>query len=163
MRLQIDDRIYMVHFHHEAAPRPPAGSTVHKMDCACGFCKAGFTKARSGLWWEETYCTIHEGECAKKERPCDTPGACTGIAHCSTKDRFTKAVGRKLAFGRAVSAFTIDWGLRAKLWKSYLDMFPPETTKHNTPKSGLDAGGAGHATVGSVPRSTQPDSTPIRP
>lgn len=65
-----------------------------------------------------TFATIHPGRCASNERPCKTPESVTGVARCSKKDMFSRAVGRKLALKRA-----IDWmprELRAQIWVEYL-------------------------------------------
>lgn len=87
----------------------------------------GYT--RNVLWGAETYCTIHAGECLHSKRPCDTPGGVVDITYCSNKDHFNKVVGRKIAFTRAVLAFTKDRKLRAELWVGYLRKFPPDGGK----------------------------------
>lgn len=65
-----------------------------------------------------TTCTIHEGKCANKARPCRTPGMVSGTARCSVKDHFCRFTGRKMAFGRAIAGFPKQ--VRAALWRDWL-------------------------------------------
>lgn len=89
----VAERSYSVHFHHVATD----GDFIsHK-----------------------TICSIHPTPCAKKERPCGTPGTLTGEAFCSVRDPFNKARGRKIAFGRAIES--LPKPTRALLWNAYLN------------------------------------------
>ena len=74
-----------------------------------------------------TYCTIHKGPCDTKARPCATKGAATGFTAVGPLDRFERAVGRKIAFGRAIQSFPRH--IRAKLWDAYHHVFPPPPTR----------------------------------
>jgi hypothetical protein len=52
-----------------------------------------------------------------------------GVSVCSEKDNFCKAVGRKLAFARALlNAFPEAEGkpIRAIIWSQYLHIFQPK-------------------------------------
>jgi hypothetical protein len=94
MILKLDEKtVFIAHFHHYRV------GGDHK------------------LWDGGTICTIHEGPCASKERPCGTMTAVSGIARCSRKDSFVKAKGRKLSFTRAIAH--MDRGTRARLWAAY--------------------------------------------
>lgn len=77
---------------------------------------------------KRTQCTIHRG-------PCTRPAAGTacapktleglgaigyGTARCSEKDNFEFAMGRKLAFERAVRNYTNSKALRRELWAGFL-------------------------------------------
>ena len=72
----------------------------------------------SRLYKWETFCTVHKGACAKQARPCNTPDAHVGTARCSMLDPFLRPLGRKLAFGRAISVYPKP--IRAGLWAEYL-------------------------------------------
>jgi hypothetical protein len=67
--------------------------------------------------------TVHPVPCAKNERPCCTPNQLVGVAKCHERDQFCRAVGRKMAFERAVTL--LDNETRAALWKAFLLRFPP--------------------------------------
>lgn len=100
MRLTLPTTEYMVHFTHVAE-----------------------SKNLSNVM---TICTLHEGRCLSNERPCNTPGAVNGIAHCSRKDNFEKAVGRKVSFDRAVNQLLqgqLVKEIRAELWDEYMRKF----------------------------------------
>lgn len=47
-------------------------------------------------------------------------------AVCSMKDNFCKAVGRKLAFARALLNSHLGKEERSKVWDEYLKKFPPK-------------------------------------
>jgi hypothetical protein len=66
----------------------------------------------------ESLCGIHGGFCVKagKDQPCTVP-ALHGRARASRADQFSRAVGRKLAFTRAIEPLPKD--LRTMLWDAY--------------------------------------------
>jgi hypothetical protein len=90
----------------------------------------------------ECYCTIHLGDCAKPQRPCETKGAHTGIAKCSPKDNFNRYTGRKIAFTRAVQSYPRT--VRMALWDAYLTRCPPPPTRPTRKR------GATHEKVGGI-------------
>ena len=72
-----------------------------------------------------TTCRIHQGPCIHVLEPirhCSVPPSGLGIARRNPMDVFRKAVGRKLAFERAIGVFRRT--LRAQLWKSYWSITP---------------------------------------
>lgn len=68
----------------------------------------------------QTTCTVHEGKCKLKKRPCETPGSVIGLAICSVNDQFVKFKGRKIALGRALIALKLDKKTRTELWRDFL-------------------------------------------
>jgi hypothetical protein len=71
-------------------------------------------------------CRVHAGPCEMAQRSgrrfCITVAAC-GIAHCSHKDVYVEATGRKIALARALSAFTRE--VRTDVWAKYRALLPP--------------------------------------
>lgn len=51
--------------------------------------------------------------------PDKTPLA-SAMATCHTLDQYNRAMGRKLAFQRAVECYTVDYHKRRALWESFL-------------------------------------------
>ena len=70
-----------------------------------------------------TEVTVHPVPCAHNERPCRTTNQLVGISQCHERDQFSRRVGRKIAFERAVTGLPNE--LRAALWKAFLLRFPP--------------------------------------
>lgn len=64
-----------------------------------------------------TVCTVHEGPCNISEDQCLTP-CLGGDAKCSPKDNFSRRIGRKIAFTRAIKQLPREQ--RQKLWIAYL-------------------------------------------
>lgn len=102
-----------LHFHHDVLC-PPAHKARKRV---CEVCKHS----------HRTTVTIHLGDCPKREPgvPChgtDGPWG-EGLASCVKPDQFEKAVGRKLALGRALQQMFPGrdkrvW--RGAVWEAYL-------------------------------------------
>jgi len=109
-------------------------------------------------------CTLHPGPCKDKARPCNTPGIILGSALCSPRDQFSREVGRKIAFTRALNALPRQ--LRSALWANYFSHSPLKSMKQAIAKAKALASAnplavakvleANH--VGSVQRGVSPGS-----
>lgn len=79
-----------------------------------------------------TTCRVHSGPCLHVLEPvrhCSVPLTGLGIARRNPHDVFKKAVGRKMAFQRAISALSRD--LRQQLWSSYWTITPVARVSRN--------------------------------
>lgn len=89
--------------------------------------KAALDKLINLTMTRETYCTVHIGDCKLSKRPCETPGAHTGLAKCNPIDNFVRWKGRKLSFTRAIASYPKQ--VRALLWDEYNAKYPPPPSR----------------------------------
>lgn len=104
---------YAIHFTHV---RATAVQEAHLLELLGP--RAGGVQA-----W--TICSVHEGKCTERKRddkgrlgPCLSKGCLHGQTFCAREDIFNKAIGRKIAFGRAIASLNRD--VRTALWRGYL-------------------------------------------
>lgn len=71
---------------------------------------------QQGTMGREVLCFVHSGPCKEKTRPCGTESS-SGIATCSRKDTFVRAIGRKVALQRALRG--IPRAQRSLIWEAY--------------------------------------------
>jgi len=104
MILKVESGTFIAHFTH--IPKKHISKLLGK------------TNEDASRWSHITICSIHAAPCATKERPCKTSSAVQAAALCSVLDNFCKYKGRKVSFGRAISAW--PRALRTQLWNEFL-------------------------------------------
>jgi hypothetical protein len=101
-----DGTVYKVHFRHlfpvvKRRVRPHTECLLHLADCRLGL----------------VACVV---DIAGKSREFGQVIATMGVARCSPRDTFNKAMGRRIALGRALKHLVSDEGVRGQLMIDYL-------------------------------------------
>lgn len=120
MVLEINNVKWHLHFSLSEPSSPWNRGACRVPSCVCHNSAEAYDCKDCGckplLWYVTVNCLVHTGVCVMSTDNHCVNGS-VGIAHCSHKDAFVRAVGHKMALARAIRHIPLP--TREAIWAAY--------------------------------------------